>query len=75
MTLRPRSVTEENVSAVIDAGISVETLIDAIEVAVVLKLITRYAGALDFVAPNAASLAVQSSRWSSQVGGRDLPVL
>ncbi len=38
MTLRPRSVTEEKVSAVIDSGISMETLVDAIEVAVVLKL-------------------------------------
>ncbi|MFZ0550989.1 MAG: hypothetical protein WAM21_09310 [Steroidobacteraceae bacterium] len=75
MTLRPRSVTEKHVSAVIDRGISMETLSDAIEVAVVLKLITRYAGALDFAAPNATSVAQQSAHWPSTVGGRDLPVL
>ncbi len=47
MTLQPRKMTEEGVNAVIDSGISMETLIDAIEVGVVLKLISRYAGALE----------------------------
>jgi AhpD family alkylhydroperoxidase len=75
MTLRPKSMTEEHVSAVIDSGISMETLIDAIEVAVVLKLITRYAGALDFAAPTATRTAQQPSHWPSTAGGRDLPVL
>ena len=75
MTLRPRHVTEEHVNAVIDSGISMETLIDAIEVGVVLKLISRYASALDFAAPTLTSLAGQPSRWSSAAGGRDLPVL
>jgi AhpD family alkylhydroperoxidase len=74
MTLRPRSVTEEHVSAVIESGISMETLTDAIEVAVVLKLITRYAGALDFAAQNTTSLTGQPNRWPNTAGGRDLTV-
>jgi hypothetical protein len=35
MTLRPRDMTEQRVNAVLDSGISIETLIDAIEVGVV----------------------------------------
>jgi AhpD family alkylhydroperoxidase len=50
MTLRPREMTEEHVNAVLGSGISIETLIDAIEVGVLLKLISRYASALDFAA-------------------------
>ncbi|HEX4269715.1 MAG TPA: hypothetical protein VHY36_17640 [Steroidobacteraceae bacterium] len=50
MTVRPRAMTAEHINAVLDSGISIETLIDAIEVGVVLKLISRYTGALDFVA-------------------------
>jgi AhpD family alkylhydroperoxidase len=75
MTLRPRSVTEAHVNAVIESGISMETLIDAIEVGVVLKLISRYASALDFAAPTATGFAGHPSRWSSTGSGRDLPVL
>lgn len=75
MTLRPREMTEQHVSAVLDSGISIETLIDAIEVAVVLKLISRYASALDFAASTATSHTGQPTRWSSARSGRDLPVL
>ena len=74
MTLRPKSVTEAHVSAVIDSGISMETLVDAIEVAVVLKLITRYAGALDFAATNAVGIAQQPAHGPSTISGRDLPI-
>jgi hypothetical protein len=66
MTLRPRNMTEDHVSAVIDSGISMETLIDAIEVAVVLKLISRYASALDFAAPAATALAAPSGHVRRQ---------
>jgi AhpD family alkylhydroperoxidase len=60
MTLRPRDLTEQHVDAVLDSGISIETLIDAIEVGVVLKLISRYASALDFATPTAISPAVRA---------------
>ena len=51
MTLRPRAMAPEHINAVLDSGISIETLIDAIEVGVVLKLVSRYASALDFAVP------------------------
>lgn len=71
MTLRPKEMTEEHANAVLDSGISVETLIDAIEVGVVLKLISRYASALDFAVPATAQIA----RWPAAAAGCDLPVL
>jgi AhpD family alkylhydroperoxidase len=64
MTLRPKGMTAEHINAVLDSGISIETLIDAIEVGVVLKLISRYASALDFTTPTAISLAGQLTRRS-----------
>jgi hypothetical protein len=75
MTLRPRRMTEDHVNAVISSGISMETLIDAIEVGVVLKLISRYASALDFTTPTATALGGQPSRGLNANSGRDLPVL
>jgi AhpD family alkylhydroperoxidase len=75
MTLRPRRMTEDHVNAVIDSGISMESLIDAIEVGVVLKLISRYASALDFTAPTATAPGGQPGRGFSTNTGRDLPVL
>ena len=74
MTLRPRSMTAEHVAAVIDSGISLETLIDAIEVGVVLKLISRYASALDFAAPTATSLVDVATRPSGHVGTRRMDI-
>ena len=74
MTLRPRSMTEAHVTAVIDSGISLETLIDAIEVGVVLKLISRYASALDFAAPMATSPVNVTTRPSGHVGIRRLDI-
>lgn len=65
MTLRPREMTEEHVNTVLGSGISIETLIDAIEVGVVLKLISRYASALDFTAPTPTGLAAQASHRST----------
>ena len=55
MMLRPRELTEGHANAVLASGISIETLVDAIEVGVVLKLISRYARALDFTTPTSAS--------------------
>lgn len=53
MTLRPKQLTDEHTDAVLASGISIETLIDAIEIGVVFKLISRYANALDFaIAPS-----------------------
>jgi alkylhydroperoxidase family enzyme len=62
MTLRPRAMAAEHINAVLDSGISIETLIDAIEVGVVLKLVSRYASALDFAVPTTMSLAGQLTR-------------
>jgi len=59
MMLRPRQMTDEDVGAVLDSGISMKTLIDAMEVGVILKLISRYAAALDFAAPTSASPAAR----------------
>ena len=67
--------SEAHVDAVLDSGISIETLIDAIEVGVVLKLISRYASALDFAAPGATSHAGQPTHRSSVGAGHELPVL
>ena len=65
MTLQPRKMTEERVNAVIDSGISMETLIDAIEVGVVLKLISRYAGAS--ISPPRPPPASPGSRAAARV--------
>lgn len=59
MMLRPRQMTDEHVAAVLASGISMKTLIDAMEVGVILKLISRYAGALDFVGPTSAGPAAR----------------
>jgi AhpD family alkylhydroperoxidase len=74
MTLRPRELTDEHANAVLDSGISLESLIDAIEVGVVLKLISRYARALDFVVPAATLLPGQPRERTRAAAGHDLPV-
>lgn len=75
MMLRPREMTEEHANAVLESGISFETLIDAIEVGVVLKLISRYARALDFAESTATSPAWSPFHWASAAVAPDLPVL
>lgn len=75
MMLRPREMTEEHANAVLDSGISIETLIDAIEVGVVLKLISRYARALDFAEPVATHLTGPPFHRASAAPGADLSVL
>lgn len=71
MTLRPKELTQANANAVLDSGISIETLIDAIEVCVVLKLISKYANALDFSVQDAIGPTVQLTRRSmAGIGAR-----
>jgi AhpD family alkylhydroperoxidase len=74
MTLRPRKMTEDHVNAVIDSGISMESLIDAIEVGVVLKLISRYASALDFTAPLAPPMVDMVTRASGHVSRQRMDI-
>jgi alkylhydroperoxidase/carboxymuconolactone decarboxylase family protein YurZ len=64
MTLRPRELTEAHANAVLESGISIKTLMDAIEVCVVLKLISRYANALDFAVPGATGPTTRPARRS-----------
>lgn len=64
MTLRPKELTQASANAVLDSGISIETLIDAIEVCVVLKLISKYANALDLSAQDAVAPTVLLTRRS-----------
>ena len=73
MTLRPKQLTEAHTNAVLASGISIETLIDAIEIGVVFKLISRYANALDFALPAATSPTVRLTRASRADSGRDFP--
>lgn len=75
MTQRPRDLTEEHADAVFASGISVETLVDAVEIGVVFKLISKYASALDFTTPPATRLTGRSARRSRAGAGRDLPAL
>lgn len=56
MTLRPEKLTEGDARAVLDNGISVESLTDAIAIGAVFNLIARYASALDFSVPTPARL-------------------
>jgi uncharacterized peroxidase-related enzyme len=51
MTLRPRDLTPEDAATVLRAGVTREALTDAIAVASLFNIITRYADALDFAIP------------------------
>lgn len=53
MTLRPRDLTPENARAVLRAGVTPRDLTDAIAVASLFNIITRYADALGFAIPTA----------------------
>jgi uncharacterized peroxidase-related enzyme len=53
MTLRPLQLTAGNAKNVLDAGVSVEALTDAIAVGTLFSIVTRYANALDFALPTA----------------------
>jgi AhpD family alkylhydroperoxidase len=68
MTLRPRQL-EAYANEVLGSGISIETLIDAIEICVVSKLISRYANALDFALPSTTAFAAQPKRPSRTDAG------
>jgi uncharacterized peroxidase-related enzyme len=51
MTLRPTELTVENAKAVFRTGVSRQALTDAIAVAAIFNIVTRYADALDFAMP------------------------
>jgi alkylhydroperoxidase family enzyme len=51
MTLRPGDLTPDDARTVLRAGVAREALMDAIAVASLFNIITRYADALDFVIP------------------------
>jgi hypothetical protein len=51
MTLRPMQLTVEDAGAVLRSGVSREALTDAIAVAAIFNIVTRYADALDFAMP------------------------
>jgi uncharacterized peroxidase-related enzyme len=51
MTLRPRDLTPDDGRAVLRTGVTPEALTDAIAVASLFNIITRYADALDFAIP------------------------
>src|SRR5262245_3643543 len=53
MTLRPRDLAPEDARAVLRAGVTPGALTDAIAVASLFNIITRYADALDFAIPTA----------------------
>ena len=51
MTLRPTELTVENAKVVFRSGVSPPALTDAIAVATIFNIVTRYADALDFAMP------------------------
>jgi AhpD family alkylhydroperoxidase len=51
MTLRPTELTVENAKAAFRTGVSPKALTDAIAVAAIFNIVTRYANALDFAMP------------------------
>jgi uncharacterized peroxidase-related enzyme len=51
MTLRPNELKAEHATAALSAGLSRQALTDAIAVAALFNIVTRYAGALDFAMP------------------------
>lgn len=53
MTLRPRDLTADDARTVLRAGVTTEALRDAVAVATLFNVITRYADALDFAIPTA----------------------
>lgn len=73
MTQRPKQLTEERANAVFASGISIETLIDAIEIGVMFNLISRYANALDFAIPAATGLPGRLTRRPRADSVLDLP--
>lgn len=54
VTLRPTQLTRDDAIAVLGAGVSAEVLTDAVAVAALFNIVTRYADALDFAMPTAA---------------------
>lgn len=53
MTLHPMELSAEHATAALRSGVTAEALTDAIAVATLFNIITRYASALDFAMPSA----------------------
>lgn len=53
MTLRPMELTADHARAVLQAGVTAQALTDAMAVAAIFNIITRYADALEFKIPAA----------------------
>lgn len=53
MTLRPMELSPEHATAAIRSGVTADALKDAIAVATLFNIVTRYADALDFAMPSA----------------------
>jgi uncharacterized peroxidase-related enzyme len=51
MTLRPVKLNADDARAVLGAGVSFEALADAIAIAAIFNIVTRYADALEFIIP------------------------
>jgi uncharacterized peroxidase-related enzyme len=51
MTVRPQDLAADDVRSVVSAGVTQEALIDAIAVATLFNVVTRYADALGFAIP------------------------
>jgi alkylhydroperoxidase family enzyme len=56
MTLRPAQLSEDDATKALESGISPQSLTDAIAVAAVFNLVTRYANALNFTIPTLEKL-------------------
>jgi hypothetical protein len=54
MSGRPAALTAQDARRVYRAGVSAEALTDAVAVAAVFNIVTRYAAALDFAMPTPA---------------------
>jgi uncharacterized peroxidase-related enzyme len=51
MTLRPVKLNADDARAVLAAGVSFEAMADAIAIAAIFNIVTRYADALEFIIP------------------------
>lgn len=51
MTLRPRELTSNHADAVLESGVSTSAMTDAVALAALFNIVTRYADALNFAIP------------------------
>lgn len=69
MTLRPRDLTPEDAAMVLRAGVTRQALTDAIAVASLFNIITRYADALAFAIRRETNSIAQAACCLSAVTG------